>query len=116
MVSAGIQRRCPRITKNDGSIPTWAFGTDKSNQTLDAAHRTKAAERCLSSSPADTTYLYCFCQHPTSDIGQKSPDFPIYFSVKRCSDSDIRVSLNLFYQKDGYTLGWLKDTGHDWYV
>lgn len=48
-------------------------------------------------------------------IGNPSPVFPVYYTYKQCNAGDIRVSLNLFYEKDGaYVLG--QDTGHELYV
>lgn len=48
-------------------------------------------------------------------IGNPSPVFPVYYTYRQCNTGDIRVSLNLFYEKDGaYLFG--QDTGHELYV
>ena len=61
----------------------------------------------------------CHCRNPGVSAGNPSPAFPVYFTVKQCSDTEIRVSHNLFYEKDGFIL-WTPavifdtDVGHDW--
>jgi hypothetical protein len=45
-------------------------------------------------------------------IGNRGPAFPIYFTYKRCSDTEVRVVYNLFYEKDGAEVIGI-ETGHD---
>lgn len=57
----------------------------------------------------------CNCRKPGVAIGNPSPVFPVYYTYKQCNAGDIRVSLNLFYEKDGaHVFG--QDTGHELYV
>lgn len=57
----------------------------------------------------------CNCRKPGVAIGNASPVFPVYYTYKHCNAGDIRVSLNLFYEKDG-AIVIAPDTGHDLYV
>ncbi|KAK5653960.1 hypothetical protein OQA88_7636 [Cercophora sp. LCS_1] len=57
----------------------------------------------------------CHCRQPGVEPGYKGPGFPVYYSTKRCGESEIRVAYNLFYQKDGFAPG-EENGGHpyDW--
>jgi hypothetical protein len=82
--------------------PTWAF--------LPNGTRTPPAPLC---NWPDTS---CGCRTPLSEgvqPGNPGPQFPIYFSVKQCSENDIRVAYNLFYEKDGFAVG-MGSNGHPW--
>lgn len=57
----------------------------------------------------------CNCRKPGVAIGNPSPVFPVYYTYNQCNTGDIRVSLNLFYEKDGAYVFW-EDTGHELYV
>lgn len=52
----------------------------------------------------------CTCRQAGIEPGFKGPEFPVYYSTKRCGDSEIRVAYNLFYQKDGFAPD--NTTGH----
>lgn len=87
------------------SIPTWAYqGTPITPDAYDVQHRTKPAKRC------DYADVGCNCRNPGIDIGNPSPAFPLYYTIRHCSDTEIRVALNLFYEKDG-AIAWV-DTTH----
>ncbi|PYI01138.1 hypothetical protein BO78DRAFT_328408 [Aspergillus sclerotiicarbonarius CBS 121057] len=90
--------------------PTWAFsGTPNSSDIYDAAHKTPAAPQC------EYPDLGCSCRNPgTTSPGTPGPAFPIYFTFKKCNETDVRVVYNLFYEKDGAEVLDLIDTGHDY--
>lgn len=100
----------PILSIEKKSIPTWAYqGTPSTPDTYETSHRTPAASRC------NYPDVGCNCRNPGVAIGNPSPPFPIYYTYRQCNDGDIRVSLNLFYEKDGaYWFG--QDTGHELYV
>ncbi|KAG2026395.1 hypothetical protein GB937_001905 [Aspergillus fischeri] len=88
--------------------PTWAFGgSPTSSDIYDDAHKTPAAPQC------DYPNVGCRCRNPGVGIGNRGPAFPIYFTYKRCSDTEVRVVYNLFYEKDGAEVIGI-DTGHDY--
>ena len=90
----------------DSSIPTWAYsGSPSSNDIYDTAHRTPAAPRC------NFPNVGCNCRNPDTGIGNPSPDFPVYYTYQKCNDNEVRVSLNLFYEKDGFID--VVEYGHD---
>jgi Necrosis inducing protein (NPP1) len=92
---------------NPPCIPDWAFsGTPDSSDIYDSAHQTKPAPQC---SYPD---VGCNCRNPGVAIGNPAPPFPIYYTFGKCSDTEVRVAYNLFYQKDGATVGPIQ-TGHD---
>jgi hypothetical protein len=45
-------------------------------------------------------------------INNEGPRFPIYFTTKQCSETEVRVAYNLYYQKDGAEVLFV-ETGHD---
>ena len=79
------------------SLPTWPFRPDGSKRPAAAAEAW----------PHVTT-----CKHLV-DNGRDpdwAPDFPTYFTVRKCSPSKVRIAYNLFWEKDGFAgIG----TGHD---
>lgn len=44
----------------------------------------------------------CNCRNPDVPVGNAGPSFPVYFSFKQCTDKEIRVAYNVFYEKDGF--------------
>ena len=64
----------------------------------------------------------CECRKPEIGIVNRAPPFPVYFAIRQCSPTEIRVTFNLFYEKDGaicfvdvsHPVGF--DVGHDLYV
>ncbi|KAL7275473.1 hypothetical protein RUND412_001580 [Rhizina undulata] len=46
-------------------------------------------------------------------VHNPGPAFPVYYVYKKCSDSEIRIAYNLYFQKDGF---WPDGLGHynDW--
>ncbi|RLL97596.1 hypothetical protein CFD26_105512 [Aspergillus turcosus] len=88
--------------------PTWAFGGSPASPDIyDDAHKTPAAPQC------DYPNVGCNCRNPGVGIGNRGPAFPIYFTYKRCSDTEVRVVYNLFYEKDGAEVVGI-ETGHDY--
>lgn len=88
--------------------PTWAFGgSPTSNDVYDSSHKTPAAAQC------EYPDVGCKCRNPGVAINNRAPDFPIYYTFKRCSDTEVRVAYNLFYEKDGAKVIGVIDTGHD---
>ncbi|KAI9354852.1 hypothetical protein DFJ73DRAFT_623891 [Zopfochytrium polystomum] len=91
-------------------IPTWAFsGSPSSPDVFDAQHKTPSAGQC------QYPNVGCGCRNPGVPIANPAPPFPIYYTFARCSDTEVRVAYNLFYEKDGAKFG-LIETGHayDW--
>lgn len=89
--------------------PTWAFGgSPTSNDVYDSNHKTPAAPQC------EYPDVGCKCRNPGVAINNAGPDFPIYYTFKRCSDTEVRVVYNLFYEKDGAKVAGIIDTGHDY--
>ncbi|PIG69109.1 hypothetical protein AARAC_009581 [Aspergillus arachidicola] len=89
--------------------PTWAFGgSPTSNDVYDSSHKTPAAAQC------EYPDVGCKCRNPGVAIKNRAPDFPIYYTFKRCSDTEVRVAYNLFYEKDGAKVIGVIDTGHDY--
>ena len=88
--------------------PTWAFGgSPTSNDMYDSSHKTPAAAQC------EYPDVGCKCRNPGVAINNRALDFPVYYTFKRCSDTEVRVSYNLFYEKDGAKVIGVIDTGHD---
>ena len=102
------------------SIPTWAYGGPNGPDVYNAGHRTPGGARCgFRTETYEQNRVGCNCRNPGVDIGHSTPSFPVYFTVNQCSNTEIRVSHNLFYEKDGFLLGdqvppFGIDTGHDW--
>lgn len=99
------------------SIPTWAYqGTPMRNDSYEPSRRTKPSKRCNYSN------VGCECRKPGPDIVNRTPEFPLYFTIRKCSTTEIRVTLNLFYEKDGAicypdTTHFVRiDVGHDLWV
>ena len=89
------------------SIPWWAYnGGEHSYDTFTPEMRTYPAIRCRYPN------VGCDCRQSRDEIGNATQPFPLYYTIRQCSDTDIRVSLNLFYQKDG-ALWLIWDLGHD---
>jgi len=44
----------------------------------------------------------CNCRTPGVPISNPGPSFPVYFTFQKCTDTEVRVAYNLFYQKDGF--------------
>lgn len=89
--------------------PTWAFGGSPSTPDIyDAAHMTPPAPQC------EYHNVGCNCRNPGVAIGNPGPAFPVYYTFQRCSDTEVRVVYNLFYEKDGATVAGLVQTGHDY--
>jgi hypothetical protein len=55
-----------------------------------------------SSSLCDCPNASCTCRHQEVPISNLDPRFPVYYTYQKCTDVDIRVAYNLFYQKDGF--------------
>lgn len=93
--------------KQPPCYPTWAFGGSPSTPDVyDSAHKTPPAPQC------QYPDVGCKCRNPGVGIGNPGPAFPIYYTYKRCSDTEVRVVYNLFYQKDGAEVVGI-ETGHD---
>jgi len=45
----------------------------------------------------------CNCRKPGVPTAHQGPDFPIYFTYKRCAADKVRIAYNLFYEKDGFS-------------
>ncbi|RAH73005.1 uncharacterized protein BO66DRAFT_418480 [Aspergillus aculeatinus CBS 121060] len=91
--------------------PTWAFGgSPDSPDVYDAAHQTAPGPQC------EYPDVGCECRNPGVDAGNPGPAsaFPIYYTVQRCNETEVRVVYNLFYEKDGAKVLDLIDTGHDY--
>ncbi|KAL8829941.1 MAG: hypothetical protein Q9170_005962 [Blastenia crenularia] len=97
------------------SIPTWAYqGSPTTPDIYDKNHQTKPAKRCMYSN------VGCDCRKPDISIGHAAPEFPVYYTLRKCSDTEVRVTFNLFYEKDGaicFAIGPVHpvpfDVGHD---
>lgn len=88
--------------------PTWAFqGSPDSPDVYDDAHKTPPAKQC------DYPDVGCHCRNPGVDRDHPGPEFPIYYSYRKCNETDVRVVYNLFYEKDGAQVLDVIDTGHD---
>lgn len=93
--------------KEPPCYPTWAYGgSPTKGDVYDDGHKTKPAGQC------EYPNVGCKCRNPDVDIGNAGPAFPIYYTFRRCSDTEVRVVYNLFYEKDGANFGVIK-TGHD---
>ncbi|KAB8075779.1 hypothetical protein BDV29DRAFT_171251 [Aspergillus leporis] len=89
--------------------PTWAFGgSPTTNDVYDSNHKTPAAAQC------EYPDVGCKCRNPGVEIGNAGPKFPIYYTSKKCSDTEVRVVYNLFYEKDGAKVVGIIDTGHEY--
>ncbi|GES66368.1 UPF0047 domain protein [Aspergillus terreus] len=89
--------------------PTWAFGGSPSApDAYDDTHKTPPAPQC------DYPDVGCRCRNPGVDRGHPGPAFPIYYTYRKCNDTDVRVVYNLFYEKDGAEVLDIIDTGHDY--
>lgn len=91
--------------------PTWAFGgSPSSSDVYDSNHKTPAAAQC------EYPDVGCGCRKPGVAIHNAGPEFPIYYTFKRCNETEVRVVYNLFYEKDGAKVIGVIDTGHgyDW--
>ena len=87
-------------------VPTWAFGGSPTSKDIyDDAHKTAGAPQC------QYPNVGCNCRNPGVAIGNPAPAFPIYHSIKQCSDTQVRIAYNVFYQKDGAKVLFV-DTGH----
>ncbi|OBT60811.1 hypothetical protein VE03_09809 [Pseudogymnoascus sp. 23342-1-I1] len=92
------------------TYPTWAFrGSPDTPDIYDLAHQTVPAPQC------QYPNVGCNSRNPGVPINNQGPRFPIYFTTKKCSDTEVRVVYNLYYQKDGAKVLFV-DTGHehDW--
>lgn len=88
--------------------PVWAFSGNVSTPDIyDAAHKTPAAPQC------EYPDVGCGCRQPDIALGNPGPPFPIYYSFRKCNDTEVRVVYNLFYEKDGAEVADVIDTGHD---
>ncbi|KAJ6185326.1 hypothetical protein N7519_006627 [Penicillium mononematosum] len=88
--------------------PTWAYGGSPNTEDVyDDAHKTPGAPQC------DYPDVGCSCRNPGVDAGNPGPTFPVYYTYQKCSDTEVRVVYNLFYEKDGAEFVGI-DTGHDY--
>lgn len=95
-------------------MPTWAYqGSPTTPDTYNPQSRTKPAKRCWYNN------VGCDCRQPGLSIGNAAPAFPVYYAIRQCSDTEVRVTFNLFYEKNGAicweTIGLPHpyDVGHD---
>lgn len=87
--------------------PTWTYGgSPNTADVYDDAHKTPGAPQC------DYPDVGCNCRNPGVGVGNAGPAFPVYYTYQRCSDTEVRVVYNLFYEKDGAEFIGI-DTGHD---
>lgn len=85
----------------------WAYqGGPHSYDTFAPENRTYPSKRC------PYPNVGCDCRQPEVGIGNATPLFPLYYTIRQCSDIDVRVALNLFYEKDGAIASGI-DLGHD---
>ncbi len=56
----------------------------------------------------------CDCRNPDLESGNPTPALPVYFAIKQCLETEIRITLNLFYEKDG-AICWF-DTTHIFHI
>jgi hypothetical protein len=56
----------------------------------------------------------CHCRNPGVGIGHAGPSFPVYFSFSKCTDTEVRVAYNLFYEKDGFQTAGINGHAYDW--
>ncbi|OQE35404.1 hypothetical protein PENCOP_c013G07540 [Penicillium coprophilum] len=88
--------------------PTWAYGgSPDTGDIYDDAHKTPGV------GPCEYPDVGCNCRQPGVDIGNPGPQFPVYYTYQQCSDTEVRVAYNLFYEKDGANFGVIK-TGHEY--
>ncbi|KXG51453.1 Necrosis inducing protein [Penicillium griseofulvum] len=88
--------------------PTWAYGGSPDTADIyDDAHKTPGVPQC------EYPDVGCNCRQPGVPAGNPGPQFPVYYTYKRCSETEVRVAYNLFYEKDGADFGAIK-TGHDY--
>lgn len=88
-------------------LPTWAFsGTPDKPDIYDADHKTPPAPQC------EYPDVGCGCRTPGAEVGSAVEPFPVYYTVKRCSEGEVRVAYNLFYEKDGADAVGI-ETGHE---
>ncbi|KAF7557395.1 hypothetical protein G7Z17_g649 [Cylindrodendrum hubeiense] len=99
------------VATNPSCYPTWAFGgnpNQHNGDVYDSDHQSPGGDEC------QYPNVGCNCR-TVGASSRKGPQFPIYYTYNKCSDSEVRVSYNLFYEKDGFN--WLfVHTGHpyDW--
>ncbi|KAL1998760.1 hypothetical protein VTN02DRAFT_5627 [Thermoascus thermophilus] len=88
--------------------PTWAFGgSPNTSDVYDAAHQTSPGAQC------EYPDVGCHCRNPGVSPGHPGPPFPVYYTYRRCNETEVRVVYNLFYEKDGAKVGFI-ETGHDY--
>lgn len=93
--------------KQPPCYPTWAFGGSPTTADVyDEDHKTPAVSQC------DYPDVGCKCRNPDVEIGNPGPAFPVYYTYRRCNETEIRVVYNLFYEKDG--ADFVIHTGHDY--
>lgn len=86
------------------AAPMWFFG-----QALNQppCYPTSATDSGGGQTPAAGLCAWpnagCGCRNPGVGIGNAGPSFPVYYSYQKCTDGEVRVAYNLFYQKDGFT-------------
>lgn len=54
------------------------------------------------------------CRVPGVEPGNPGPSFPVYFTYKNCTETEVRVAYNLFYEKDGFALEGISGHPYDW--
>ncbi|KAK1763092.1 hypothetical protein QBC33DRAFT_459994 [Phialemonium atrogriseum] len=97
------------------AAPMWFFG-----QALNQppCYPTSATDSSGGQTPAAGLCAWpnagCGCRNPGVGIGNAGPSFPVYYSYQKCTDGEVRVAYNLFYQKDGFTPNGLFGHGYDW--
>ena len=85
--------------------PTWTFGgSPDAPDIYDSSHQTPGVNGCRYPD------VGCGCRNPGVPIDNIGPPFPIYYTYAMCSNSEVRVIYNLFYEKDG--ADWIVNTGH----
>ncbi|KAF8463426.1 hypothetical protein BDZ91DRAFT_731575 [Kalaharituber pfeilii] len=95
------------------SRPLWHFGKSMGNKPCYPNHCFNSAGRQHGVKPTKWPNAASGCPDPGPD-GCGNP-FPTYYTVTRCSDTELRVVYNLYFQKDGWSNVVLaKGHMHDW--
>lgn len=86
------------------AAPMWFFGQAMNRPPCYPTSATDSSGRQTGSAAlCSWPDAGCNCRNPGVGIGNAGPSFPVYFTFRKCSDTEIRVAYNLFYQKDGFT-------------
>lgn len=94
--------------------PMWFFGQSQNRPPCIPTWATTNGGQTPSAALCNFPNMGCNCRTPGVGIGNPTPAFPVYYSVRTCDPNMIRVQYSVFYEKDGSNPEGVGGHRYDW--